>query len=79
MNTAGVKIRPALYRKLKRFADQKNVNVNLLLNTVLQDFLDSWDKEFTAEDHHRWEEKCEKWWASEEAKPWREAATAAKA
>lgn len=55
-----VSIRPRVLRQLEKFAARKNVDLNLLLNTVLQEFLDTWDKEFTAEDHRRWHEQAER-------------------
>lgn len=55
-----VSIRPALYRKLKRFADRKNVNFTFLLNTVLQEFLDTWDKKFSTEERQRWHDQADK-------------------
>lgn len=55
-----VALQPRVHSRLERFAARKNVgDLNLLLNVIVQDFLDTWDHTFTEEECRRWHEQAE--------------------
>lgn len=55
-----VALQPRVYSRLQRFATRKDVgDLTLLLNLVVEDFLDVHDHTFTEEERRRWHEQAE--------------------
>lgn len=61
MKKPAIQIEPRVLRRLEKFAARKKVDLNLLLNVMVEEFLDTWDKKkFTAEERRRWNEQAER-------------------